>query len=461
MDAATANQIEVPGSQAPEVDDATSDQIEKDASRSGRLELGISDEAFPNHREALQLLLKTYVAKSGGTYHQSMSLIGGSLLAREQLDVDAAQSAFEALMSSLPPGFYAEDLLGCRIEVRSLRHLAFARWPHLFRDSKVIHEPLDIVSMQWMLSIYASVLPTATCHLMWRGMEAEATASEAGAHLAGSSMPLRVGLVLLGALAEPLHEALLEDTAVDESGGCATYAVLQRAVAEWEANCKLDENETKALHSILAAAASIELPAAELEDVRKMARREVEAEDAVEQARKVTLRAAAILDSADERELGRQAASKSYTAATASGAAQAHGLSCRGMASSCLQYKGSLSVAGFTLALCMVLYLKASPPIIGLLAVMTMLVTWAHRQRMHQCGRATLDIFVRQSGEPGSLSHTIRRLRTRWKRQVRSSLAARDGAAAVAPAVMGVGLGADRPSAWHFGAPTEHATMER
>ena len=85
----------------------------------------------------------------------------------------------------------------------------------------------------------------------------------------------------------PLNEDAAEE---HTGGGCASYAALQGAASAWEGQPA----------DLLAAAHALELPAVDVASARNHARREINAEDAIERARRATKKAAALLQATGE-----------------------------------------------------------------------------------------------------------------------------------------------------------------
>lgn len=406
------------------LDAATAAQIDKDLHRAGRQDLGVKDADAERHREALRRLLNAWAAQPDEVYHQAMCFIAASLLVAENLDVERAYAAFVGVMCALPAGYYGEGLEGCRIEVRALRHLAARRWPEVYGKASIVNEPLDLVCTQWLLALFGSLLPPACCQALWIEMSESETEP--------SDLPLRVGLVLLGSVLKPLEEAISEDEAEEEvGGGCASYTVLQRAAPE----CSEDAN------ALLAAAKAVKLAGTDLVDVRDKSRRELEAEDAIEKARKAIQRSAAVLEASSARgeastSTGTRASSSQRPLVSSAHASSlvGHARSRRSGGSPCCSLPALvLTVAAIAAALLFGLATSSAtvPYAIGLLMLVLMAVGLARKTPLRHCARAALDLFVRRPGEPGSLSHTLRRLRAARK----PSLAGRDDAAAAAHAM--------------------------
>ena len=315
----------------------TTEQIDKDLSRAGRLELGVHDDDAAAHREGLRQLLSRWVSSQPTQgYHQAMCFIGASLLHAELLDVDRAYASFAAVMRSLPAGYYGEALVGCRADVRALRYLAASRWPDICGRAAIVNEPMELmdrVCTQWLLALYGSQLSAECCRVVWHEMARTRVAlGDDGAEAPPSDLPLRVGLVLLESVLGDLRKGIEKDAAEGETaGGGSSYAILQGAAKTWKGTAT----------DLLAAALAVNLPSEEVFVARRKGRREVESQDVMERARKAMDKAGVVLTTPTKP-------------------------------------------------------MKSS-----------------HKLSCASCARATVDLFVRRSGEPGSLSHRLRQFRGR------------------------------------------------
>jgi hypothetical protein len=319
------------------LDNVTTEQIDKDLSRAGRLELGVHDDDAAAHREGLRQLLSRWVSSQPNQgYHQAMCFIGASLLHAELLDVDRAYASFAAVMRSLPAGYYGEALVGCRADVRALRYLAASRWPDVCGRAAIVNEPMELmerVCTQWLLALYGSQLSAECCRVVWHEMARTRVAlGDDGAEAPPSDLPLRVGLVLLESVLGDLPKGIEKDAAEGETaGGGSSYAILQGAAKTWKGTAT----------DLLAAALAVNLPSEEVYVARRKGRREVESQDVMERARKAMDKAGVVLTTPTKP-------------------------------------------------------MKSS-----------------HKLSCASCARATVDLFVRRSGEPGSLSHRLRQFRGR------------------------------------------------
>ncbi len=411
---------------ADDLDAATAEQIDKDLHRAGRVELGVGDSDLAAHRDGLRTVLRRWASQPNQSYHQAMCFVGATLLVWEQ-DVDCAFAKFAAVMRSLPADYYGDALVGCRADVRALRHLAASRWPDVYGRSAIVNEPLELVCTQWLLALFGSLLPAACCQAIWNEMAKALTGDDNVAASTPSDLPLRVGLVLLENVLETMHQALEEDAAEEHTGGgCASYAALQGAASAWEGQPA----------DLLAAAHALELPAVDVASARNHARREINAEDAIERARRATKKAAALLQATGEtsRETSdarprrqRHALMKFSSSSSTADASTTVELQmptpCRsvplGDAVPCVVVLSAISFVVLAASS------PALPVALAVLFLTLLLVALLRRRALIRCARTMLDLFLRRAGEPGSLSHTLRRLRPMRK----PALAARDDAA--------------------------------
>ena len=221
---------------APSADDA--EQIEKDLHRSGRLELGVTDDEVEAHYASLRRILHAWCHASNGNYSQAMGRIGMTLVVTAgPSNPEGAFLSFAWLMRSLPPTYYDNEY---RVDARALRLLAAWRWPDVFVPA--MYEPLELVTSQWFLSLWAGVLPMECCVAIW----AEIIMAHADDEAVMAETSLRIALVLLDKSLGALHEAITADQAEVASGNTTvadpeapsfaveTYSVLQQ-VARWPA----------------------------------------------------------------------------------------------------------------------------------------------------------------------------------------------------------------------------------
>ena len=387
------------------LDNVTTEQIDKDLSRAGRLELGVHDDDAAAHREGLRQLLSRWVSSQPNQgYHQAMCFIGASLLHAELLDVDRAYASFAAVMRSLPAGYYGEALVGCRADVRALRYLAASRWPDICGRAAIVNEPMELmdrVCTQWLLALYGSQLSAECCRVVWHEMARTRVAlGDDGAEAPPSDLPLRVGLVLLESVLVDLPKGIEKDAAEGETaGGGSSYAVLQGAAKTWKG----------AATDLLAAALAVNLPSGEVYIARGKARREVESQDVMERARKAMNKAGVVLTTptkphptptspaassamkSSHKQERRPVPSSETRPSTASLETPRGAIDFREKIAEKMREKRKVQCSVFCLCY---------------------LLTWLYIS-CASCARATVDLFVRRSGEPGSLSHRLRQFRGR------------------------------------------------
>ncbi|KAL1522771.1 hypothetical protein AB1Y20_017743 [Prymnesium parvum] len=239
------------------------EDIEKDLHRVGRKQLGVEDADAEAYQDSLRQVLHAWCWCSRG-YAQSMSHVAASLVAAAP-NVDGAFCSFAWLMLSLPSNFFDD---GHRVEVRALRILAAQRWPDVMEPA--VYETFELVTTQWLLSLWAGILPQPCCLAIWALM----TTDE---HFP-SDISLRVGLVLLANALMDIHDAVLSDTLEQEgaciaysedepSVCCAAYSALQQA-AQWHGDSD----------SLVAASRALHLPSHSVHEARTTASIQLDAE---------------------------------------------------------------------------------------------------------------------------------------------------------------------------------------
>ena len=384
------------------LDNVTTEQIDKDLPRAGRLELGVHDDDAAAHREGLRQLLSRWVSSQPNQgYHQAMCFIGASLLHAELLDVDRAYTSFAAVMRSLPAGYYGEALIGCRADVRALRYLAASRWPDVCGRAAIVNEPMELVCTQWLLALYGSQLPAECCRVVWYEMARTRVAlGDDGAEAPPSDLPLRVGLVLLESVLGDLRKGIEKDAAEGETaGGGSSYAVLQGAAKTWKG----------AATDLLAAALAVNLPSGEVYIARGKARREVESQDVMERARKAMNKAGVVLTTPTKphQTPTSPAASSTMKSSHKQERCPVPSSETRPSTASLETPRGAIDFRE-KIAEKMRKKRKVQCSVFCLCYLLTWLCI-----SCASCARATLDLFVRRSGEPGSLSHRLRQFRGR------------------------------------------------
>lgn len=159
---------------------------------------------YPHHaffktsegRQALRRVLTAFAAHRPDVgYCQSMNFVAGLLLLTMDQDQEKVFWVMVALIDDgiLYKDMYSHNLAGCHVELGSLEDLLARKLPKLARHLQQTGAHMSMIATEWLLCLYASVLPSGTTARVWDSLLLE-----------GAKVLHRVALAMLKGLQDRL-----------------------------------------------------------------------------------------------------------------------------------------------------------------------------------------------------------------------------------------------------------------
>jgi len=117
--------------------------------------------------QSLRRVLRAYAARNGAVgYCQGMNFIAGVMLLF--LDEESVFWLLSALLEDiLPADYYAQDLIGCTVDLRVFSELLAAKYPKVWRKFTESGVTVEFFALEWFISIFSKTLPSETVLRIW------------------------------------------------------------------------------------------------------------------------------------------------------------------------------------------------------------------------------------------------------------------------------------------------------
>ena len=164
---------------------------------------GGGEEARPSETplvQSLRRVLRAYACRNSLVgYCQGLNFIAGMMLLF--LDEERVFWLLAVLLETiLPPDYYAQDLIGCNVDLRVFRDLLEKKVPKVWKKLASLGVGVEFFGLEWFISLFSKTLPSETVLRIWDGVFSE-----------GDKILFRAGLAILR-LSEPHILAAPEQT---------------------------------------------------------------------------------------------------------------------------------------------------------------------------------------------------------------------------------------------------------
>lgn len=175
----------------------------------------------PGVRKLQRLLEAHSMYKPTQGYCQGMNNLAAILLLTYTHEEDAFWAMAGLIETTLPPNFYASDMLVPRADQRVLLSYVRSGLPRVYAHVQALHVELAAVTYAWFLSLFTACLPTATLFRVWDMLLVD-----------GSTALFRVAYAILARAAPALLAAASASAVYDVLRDTAAHATDAEALVQ-------------------------------------------------------------------------------------------------------------------------------------------------------------------------------------------------------------------------------------